>query len=80
MDINELALTIQQSRSARQTVYAQYQQAQDDFFPLHYHGTLEETVLLAGADFVQYPVCSEEVFAYPMKDMLNDTMSDLCAN
>lgn len=47
MDINELALTIQQSRSARQAVYAQYRHASDDFFPLHYHGTLEESVLIA---------------------------------
>lgn len=47
MDINELALTIQQSRSARQAVYAQYQQAQDDFFPLHYEGMLAETAAFA---------------------------------
>ena len=46
MDINKLALELQQNQSVRQKIYAQYMNNQDDFFFQNFHGILEEKVLL----------------------------------
>ena len=45
MDINKLALELQQNQSVRQKIYAQYMNNQDDFFFQNFHGILEEKVL-----------------------------------
>ena len=46
MDINKLALELQQNQSVRQKIYAQYMNNQDDFFFQNFHGILEEKVCL----------------------------------
>lgn len=42
MDINKLALELQQNQSVRQKIYAQYMNNQDDFFFQNFHGILEK--------------------------------------
>lgn len=47
MDINKLALELQQNQSVRQKIYAQYMNNQDDFFLFRiFHGILEEKSLV----------------------------------
>lgn len=63
MDINKLALELQQNQSVRQKIYAQYMNNQDDFFFQNFHGILEEKVLFEYLQHAQKHKKADETVA-----------------